>query len=111
MIVVGASSVIRNELAGTGDATTVLPLGFDRTANIQYGNRDFIVNAVNWLANDDEKWMNLRLKRQILRLLDKEKIHRYGNMYLYTSALLPVLLGVMFLVVMNAIRIYRNKNR
>ncbi len=111
MIVVGASSVIRNELAGTGDATTVLPLGFDRTANIQYGNRDFIVNAVNWLANDDEKWMNLRLKRQILRLLDKEKIHRYGNMYLYTSALLPVLLGVMFLVVMNTIRIYRNKNR
>lgn len=91
MIVVASSSVIRNELAGQGDQTQVVPLGFDRTSGRQFGNKDFIVNAVNWLANEDDLLL-LRKKQQKLRLLDKAEIQKKRNVYAAVNLILPVLL-------------------
>lgn len=91
MIVVASSSVIRNELAGQGNYTQVVPLGFDRTTGKQFGNKDFIVNAVNWLANDDDL-MLLRQKQQQLRLLNKAQIYKNRNSYVALNLIVPFLL-------------------
>jgi ABC-2 type transport system permease protein len=90
MVVMSSSSIIRNELAGQEDKTQVVPLGFDRTSGRQFGNKDFIVNAVNWLANDDNLLL-LRKKQQQLRLLDKTEIEKNRNVYVAANMILPVL--------------------
>ena len=64
-VVVSAGSTIRNEW----HQGYPLPLGFDRNTGMQFGNRDFMVNAVLYLASNDS-WMDLRNKAIKLRLLN-----------------------------------------
>ena len=68
-IVVADGDIIRNETAAK-DSTTI-PLGFDRYMNQQFGNKDFILNSVLYLA-DNEGWMQLRSRKLKLRLLNKK---------------------------------------
>lgn len=89
MIVVGSSDIIKNEIIGEGDDSEVLPMGYDRISGRRYGNRDFIVNAVNWLANDDG-WMELRSKTQKLNLLDKRLIYESRTKYTILNILFPL---------------------
>ncbi len=103
MVVVASSSVIRNELAGQGDQTSIVPLGFDRVSNRQFGNKDFIINAVNWLANDDDL-MLLRQKSHQIRLLNKVEIYKNRNSYVLANILLPTLLIGLYLLSINIIR-------
>lgn len=95
MIVVGSSDIIRNDIIGQGDNSEVLPMGYDRTSGRRYGNRDFIVNAVNWLANDDG-WMELRSKTQKLNLLDKKLINENRTKYTILNIMFP--LGLVILI-------------
>ena len=96
MIVVGSSDVIKNDVIGEGDASEVLPMGYDRISGRKYGNRDFIVNAVNWLANDDE-WMELRSKTQQLNLLDKKLIYENRTKYTILNVSFPICFIVLVL--------------
>ena len=68
-IVVADGDIIRNEIE-TKDSTAI-PLGFDRYMNQQFGNKDFILNAVLYLA-DNDGWMQLRSRSLKLRLLNKK---------------------------------------
>ena len=68
-IVVADGDIIRNEIA-TKDSTAI-PLGFDRYMNQQFGNKDFVLNAVLYLA-DNDGWMQLRSRSLKLRLLNKK---------------------------------------
>ena len=63
----------------------LLPLGFDSYANRQYGNRDFIVNAVLYLSGDDN-WLELRSRVVPLRLLNNMKSMRpvHGKRTIFT---------------------------
>ncbi len=74
LIVVADGDIIRNEvrLRNSG-SPQILPLGFDELSNQTFGNKQFILNAVNFLV-DDDGWMALRGRSQELRLLNKEKI-------------------------------------
>lgn len=65
-IVIASGSIIRNELE-KGEA---LPVGYDRYTQNQFGNRDFLANALLYLT-DDEGWINLRGKNFTLRLLNQ----------------------------------------
>jgi gliding-associated putative ABC transporter substrate-binding component GldG len=67
-IVVAAGSTIRNEW----QQGNPLPLGYDRYTQMQMGNRDFMVNAVLYLA-DDQGWMQLRQKTFTLRLINDQR--------------------------------------
>lgn len=73
MIFVADADIIRNDVQGSGENINVLPLGFDRYMNQQFGNKDFILNAVNYLT-DDDGWMELRNREIKLRLLHKRSI-------------------------------------
>ncbi|MFR9166970.1 MAG: gliding motility-associated ABC transporter substrate-binding protein GldG [Dysgonomonas sp.] len=94
MIVVSSSSIIKNDLINYDGQTQALPMGFDRVTERQFGNPDFIVNAVNWLANDDD-WFSLRNKHQKIRLLDRQKIYENGNQYSIIAVCVPVFFSLL----------------
>ncbi len=89
-VVVSAGSVIRNEW----QQGQPLPCGFDRYTQMQFANRDFIVNSVLYLT-DDEGLIPLRMKTMPLRLInDKTARDNRLLIQLLTTALPLVLLAL-----------------
>lgn len=68
---IASSSIIRNETTGIASDSTTLSLGYDRVMNTNFGNEQFIVNAVHYLAGKEEL-MQLRGKTYKARLLSKQ---------------------------------------
>jgi ABC-2 type transport system permease protein len=92
-IVVADGDIIRNETNGIASDSTTLPLGFDRYMNQQFGNREFIQNALLYLA-DDPKWLELRSRSLKLRLLNKQIISEQKLFWQITNIALPLLILV-----------------
>jgi ABC-2 type transport system permease protein len=70
------------------------PLGFDRYANTKlYGNREFIVNAMNYLL-DDKSLISIRSRELTLRQLDPLRIERERTIIQLVNLVLPVLLTI-----------------
>lgn len=94
MIVVGDGDIIRNDVRfrNSGEPQ-VTPLGYDEISRQTFGNKDFVVNAVQYLA-DEDGLMNLRNRTFTLRLLDKAKISE-GTTILKVMAIgIPILFVV-----------------
>ncbi len=92
MIVISDGDVIKNQLDKNYQP---LELGYDKWTNKLYGNKEFLINCVNYLI-DDNGLINIRSKVVNLPILDKEKV--YDN---YTSAQiisvgLPILILAIF---------------
>jgi len=87
MIVVGDGDIISNYVSKKG---AIYPLGFDRFTQQSYGNRNFILNCVDYLC-DDSGVIELRGKEIKLRLLDKAKLATAGWLNWF-NVLLPLLL-------------------
>lgn len=68
-----------------------LPVGYDRYTGIQFGNRDFVVNAVLDLA-DDNGLIALREKTIALRLLNDLRAHQSRGVIQLISVATPLLL-------------------
>jgi gliding-associated putative ABC transporter substrate-binding component GldG len=77
MIVISDGDLIKNQLDKNEQP---LELGYDKWTNKLYGNKEFLMNCVNYLL-DDTGLINIRSKVVHLPILDKEKV--YDN---YTSA-------------------------
>ena len=99
-IVVAAGSSIRNEW----QQNQPLPLGYDRYMQTQFGNRDFMLNAVLYLT-DDEGWLNLRQKEVTLRLINDKRARQARVTAQVVSIIIPLvillLLGGVILVIKN----------
>ena len=89
-IVVASGSIIRNEW----QQGQPLPLGYDRYTGTQFGNRDFMVNAVLYLA-DDTGWMGLRQKELTLRLINDQRAREKRITAQIVSIVAPLLLLVL----------------
>ncbi|MEI6555403.1 MAG: gliding motility-associated ABC transporter substrate-binding protein GldG [Paludibacter sp.] len=100
-IVVASGGIIRNEIS-LKDSTTI-PLGFDRYMNQQFGNKDFIQNAVLYLA-DDDGWMQLRNREMKLRLLNKRLVNDEKLLWQVVNVLTPLILLLIFGIVYQIIR-------
>ena len=85
-VVIGSGSVIVNELQ-KGQA---LPMGYDRYSGMQFSNRDFILNAVLWLT-DEEGLISLREKSVALRLLNDKRAHDERGKIQVVSTVSPIL--------------------
>ncbi|NDV68518.1 gliding motility-associated ABC transporter substrate-binding protein GldG [Dysgonomonas sp. 25] len=98
MIVVSSSEIIRNYLHRDADSPQPLfsPMGYDPVEDRIAGNRDFFVNAVNWLT-DDDGITRLRTKQQQLRTLNKKQVYEAYNQYAALNIALPIaiILGIM----------------
>jgi len=86
-VVVACGNVARNDWQ-QGQA---LPVGYDRYTQTQYGNRDFLVNAVLYLT-DDSGLIQLRQKSVALRLLNDRRAHDLLTGCTILSILIPILL-------------------
>ena len=89
-IVIANGDIIRNEVQQAGDSIEALPLGFDRYMNQQFGNKEFINNAVLYLT-DKEGWMELRSRTIPLRLLNKDNISSQRMQWQVVNVLVPMI--------------------
>ncbi len=91
MIVVSDGDVVRNDVRfRASENPTIVPLGYDEMTRQTYGNKDFVVNAVQYLT-DDDGWMQLRNRTFTLRLLDKEKIGAGTTKWKVTAIAIPLI--------------------
>lgn len=103
MIVVADADVIRNDVQGVGANMQVLPLGYDQYMNQQFGNKDFLLNCVNYLT-DDDGWMQLRNREVKLRLLNKSASIGQRQFWQILNVLLPVILLGIFAAIYLTVR-------
>lgn len=90
MIVISDGDVIKNQL----DKGAPMELGFDKWTNQLYGNKDFLLNCVNYLL-DDNGLINIRSKDVDLPLLNKEEVYKnYTTAQMITVGLPIVLLAI-----------------
>ena len=66
-------------------------MGYDRYTQTQFGNRDFMVNAVLYLT-DDQGWMQLRKKEFTLRLINDQRAQKTRIIAQVVSIFLPLAL-------------------
>lgn len=86
-LVVASGSILQNHW----QQGAPLPVGYDRYSGIQFGNRDFVVNAVLDLA-DDNGLIALREKTIALRLLNDTRAHQSRALIQAVSIITPLLL-------------------
>lgn len=91
MIVVADGDIIRNEVRRSGNLENPLPLGQDRYTLEMFGNRDFILNSLNYLV-DDNGIMELRSRELKLRLLDSKEVKNRRAFWQIVNIAGPVLL-------------------
>lgn len=93
MIVVADGDVAHNDYQpNTGQ---VYPLGFDRNTQQTFANKNFLVNCVNYLL-DDEGMLQLRSREVKLRLLDKKKTALQKGKWQFMNVALPLLIIIGF---------------
>jgi len=97
MIVVADADIIRNDVSRRGDGAYITPLGYDRYTNQTYGNKDLVVNMVNYL-NDDMGLMNLRSREFKLRLLDKNKVLEQRTKWQLLNLVVPSAVLLLFVI-------------
>ncbi len=100
MIVIADGDIIRNEVRRVGTAESPLTLGQDRYTGEMYGNRDFLINCLNYLV-DNNGIMELRSRELKLRLLDSGKIKKERLKWQVINITGPVLIVIL------AVTIYR----
>ena len=99
MIVIASEEVIRNEVVESEKGIQILPLGYDRYSQIKFGNREFILSAVNYLT-DDTGLASLRNKSLQLHLLDKHKVSQNRNLLVFMNVILPPFLVILLFLIL-----------
>lgn len=94
MVVVADGDLAKNPVRQRHTNPQIIPLGFDELSGQTFGNKDFVVNAVNYLS-DDEGWLSLRSRNYALRLLDKEKLGSQATLWKVLNLAVPVSLVVL----------------
>lgn len=95
MIVFSDGNLIANQYSLKGNNPEFMPLGFDRYSRQTFGNKDLIVNAVNYLC-DDQGLMELRSRVFKIRLLDKVRLKQEKFGWQLFNVLVPLLLISVF---------------
>jgi ABC-2 type transport system permease protein len=85
MIVIADGDLIKNDVI----KNVPQELGFDRWTGKTYGNKEFLMNAVNYLL-DDDGLINIRSKEIDVAFLDQEKIASQKTYWQIFNILLPL---------------------
>lgn len=93
MIVVSDGDIIRNPVRRSENR--YFTLGYDRYTNKTYGNKAFVMNAVNYLM-DDSGLLNVRSKEFKIRLLDQAKIDEERFFWQVFNTALPIVIVILF---------------
>lgn len=91
MIVISDGDVVKNQM----DKGVPLELGFDKWTNQLYGNKEFLMNCVNYLL-DDNGLINIRSKDVDLPLLNKEEVYKNYTVAQLITVGLPIVILAIF---------------
>jgi gliding-associated putative ABC transporter substrate-binding component GldG len=99
MIVVADGDVIKNQLK-QGEP---LELGFDRYTGNTYGNKEFLMNSVNYLL-DDSGLIEIRSKEISIAFLDLEKVAKEREKWQFINLIIPLLILALGAFAFNSFR-------
>ena len=99
MLVISDGDVIKNDVQGGKP----MELGFQRYTGNTYGNKEFLLNAVNYLL-DDTGLIDIRSKEIELAFLDKEKVAQEREKWQVINLIGPLLILLIFGIIF---RLYR----
>lgn len=99
MIVIADGDVIKNDVGRNGP----LELGFDRFSGRKFGNKEFLLNCVNYLL-EDNGLINIRAKEVKVSFLDPQKIVAQKTKWQLINIALPLVLLAIFGFAFNYIR-------
>ena len=95
MVVIADGDVIKNEVVRNKPQE----LGFEFLTKRTFGNKEFLLNTVNYLLNDDGL-INIRTKEVKLAFLDSNKIEAEKSKWQFINIALPLIIlsvfGVLF---------------
>ena len=89
MIVISDADVIRNQVSKANAQS--FPLGYDRYSGLTFGNREFILNCMNYLL-EEEGLISLRSREIKLRVLDKNLLSKHRQTIRMINLSGPILL-------------------
>ncbi|MBK5286122.1 MAG: gliding motility-associated ABC transporter substrate-binding protein GldG, partial [Bacteroidia bacterium] len=89
MLVISDGDMIENRIRKSNGA--VIPLGYDKYTDQVYGNKSFLLNAIDYML-DENGLIAARTKQVKLRLLDKTKLAEYKEKVGYINTAVPLLL-------------------
>ncbi len=99
MIVIADGDIIKNEVLKNQPQE----LGFDRWTGQSFGNKEFLLNAVNYLLNDDGL-LDLRTKDINIAFLDAQKIETNKTQWQLLTIALPLVILALFGFLFNYLR-------
>ncbi len=91
MLVVSDGDVIKNQVR----KGRPLELGYDKWTNNYYGNKEFLINGLNYLL-DDSGLINIRNKKVGVPFLDEQKIAAHKTQWQILNIGLPLGLMLIF---------------
>jgi ABC-2 type transport system permease protein len=97
ILLVGDGDLVKNQLNVINPnlpRNAPLPLGFDQFTNTEYGNKDFVLNAVDYML-DDMGLISIRSRELKLRLLDSRKVKSEKLTWKILNTAIPI--GAVFL--------------
>lgn len=100
MIVISDGDVIRNQLDKNFQP---LELGYDKWTNNLYANKEFMMNCVNYLL-DDNGLINIRSKEVNLPILDKQKVFANYTQSQVITVAVPIVILLLFGIVFTILR-------
>ncbi len=99
MLVVSDGDIIKNQIRNGRP----LELGYDKWTNNFYGNKEFLLNAINYLL-DDTGLINIRTKQVHIPFLDADKIRQEKTQWQLINIGLPLLLTLAIGLLFNYFR-------
>lgn len=100
MIVISDGNVIKNQLDKNYQP---MELGYDKWTNNLYGNKEFLLNCVNYLL-DEKGLINIRSKEVALPILDKEKVYADYTLSQIITVGLPLAILLIFGILFTYLR-------
>ena len=91
MLVISDGDIAQNQII----RGVVLPLGYDNYEKRQYGNKDFILNSIDYLLEEDAL-IDVRTRELKMRLLDVQKINQERGFWQLINLLIPIALILIF---------------
>jgi ABC-2 type transport system permease protein len=91
MVIIADGDIMKNDVV----RNTPQELGFDRWTGKNYGNKEFLLNTVNYLL-DDNGLINIRSKEITVAFLNQEKIAKEKTKWQLVNIGLPLVLLALF---------------
>ena len=106
MIVIADGDIIKNRY--NYDENSGYPLGYDYYTNTMYANKELVLNAINYLAGDED-FMSSRSRTLKMRKLSTVRLREHRTVYQVVNVALPALLVLLASAVVLPLR--KRKNR